>query len=262
MEIPCHRWFEAIPKRRSRRNYNNSKPLPDNLVQTLEKTCRQFRPFEDARAVLVKQPADRVFNGLVGNYGKIKGAPLFISFIGNTGSPYCDERVGYTGEGIILESTALGLATCWVAGMFNEVVAGSLVDLEAGEKIIAVSPVGYPVQELSLEEKLMTGFGRNHRRKPLEQLVTGAPKESWPAWVAESLDAARLAPSAVNRQPWCFHVEPNAITVSVDDKDTHNIPKRLDCCIAMLHIHVTALKNGVLGTWEFLPYPDVARFYC
>ncbi|TEB15230.1 hypothetical protein Psfp_02267 [Pelotomaculum sp. FP] len=120
----------------------------------------------------------------------------------------------------------------------DENVAGSLVDLKAGEKVIAITPIGYPVKELSFEEKMMAGFGRNHKRKPLGELVLGDSKESWPGWVTESLEAARLSPSAVNRQPCRFKVEPGAITVFVDGRDTYNISKRLDCGIAMLHIHV------------------------
>ena len=259
LHVQYGRWYEAIARRRSRRNYKPD-PLEDGPVQALENTCHQFRPFEGTRAVLVRQPADRVFHGLVGGYGKIKGAPIFIAFIGDAANPNVNEQVGYTGEGIILEATALGLATCWVGGMFNEVVVGSLVGLNTGEKVLAVTPVGYPAPKLSFEDKLMAGFGRNYRRKPLSKLVSGTPKESWPEWVAESLATARLSPSAVNRQPWRFHVGQGALAVSVDGKDTYKISKRLDCGIAMLHIHVTALKYGVHGTWEFLAHPGVARF--
>jgi hypothetical protein len=76
-----------------------------------------------------------------------------------------------------------------------------------------------------------------------------------------ALEAARLAPSAVNRQPWRFHVEPGSVTVSVDnDHLTFGISKRLDCGIAMLHIEAAALDCGAQGEWELLSGLDVARF--
>ena len=75
------------------------------------------------------------------------------------------------------------------------------------------------------------------------------------------MEAARLAPSAVNRQPWRFYMEPNGITVSVDSSLVEwGISKRLDCGIAMLHIEVAALDCGVKGKWELLGAPQVARF--
>ncbi|OIQ58601.1 hypothetical protein MOTE_17890 [Moorella thermoacetica] len=89
----------------------------------------------------------------------------------------------------------------------------------------------------------------------------GLPAAKGPDWVQVALEAARLAPSAVNRQPWRFTVAGDSITVAVDNlQDTFNLPKRLDCGIAMLHIEVAALYYGVRGRWQFLDAPQVARF--
>ncbi|HHY93759.1 MAG TPA: nitroreductase, partial [Firmicutes bacterium] len=35
--------------------------------------------------------------------------------------------MGYTGEAVVLEATALGLATCWVGGFFRPEVAARLL---------------------------------------------------------------------------------------------------------------------------------------
>jgi hypothetical protein len=83
----------------------------------------------------------------------------------------------------------------------------------------------------------------------------------WPEWARASLEAARLAPSAVNRQPWGFNVEDDGITVFVRTSGPEfNISKRLDCGIAMLHIEVAALSSGVKGNWKLLEAPGVGRF--
>ena len=77
----------------------------------------------------------------------------------------------------------------------------------------------------------------------------------------EQQEAARLAPSAVNRQPWRFNVETNSITVSVNTpRREYGLSKRLCCGIAMLHIEVAALSCGASGSWTFLEPPLVARF--
>lgn len=260
MEIPFSRWYTAITRRRSRRQFN-SRVLDSNLLMRLQSLCAEFRPFPEARAVLVTQSPDKVFKGAVGHYGKIKGAPAFIAFVGNTDSPSVNEKVGYMGEGVVLEATALDLATCWVGGFFRPEIASSLAGAGENERVLAVTPVGYVREDLSLEERIMAGFGRNHQRRPLSELVTGLEEIRWPEWMKAALEAARLAPSAVNRQPWRFYVEPDSITVSADDrKDTFNIPKRLDCGIAMLHIEIASLNHGVRGEWELLEAPKVARF--
>ncbi len=260
MEIPFNRWYPAVGIRRSRRQYDPSKPVPDNILLELRSVCDGFKPFSSARAVMVTEHCDEVFTGVIGYYGKIKCARAFIAFIGDMADDHVQEKVGYVGEGIVLEATALGLATCWVGGFFKPDMVASLIELGANEKVLGVTPVGYAPERETIEERLMTGFGSTHRRKPLSALVTGLEASEWPEWVRKALEAARLAPSAVNRQPWSFNVEPDSITVSVRTKGPEfAVSKRLDCGIAMLHIDVVALSSGVSGKWEFLKSPLVAR---
>ena len=260
MDIPFSKWHAAIPCRRSRRRFDSTELESSSLAQ-LETVCREFRPFPSAHAELVTQSPDAILKGAIGPYGKVKGAPALIAFIGDMDDPYIQEEVGYLGEGIILEATAMGLATCWVAGFFRPRVAASVVGAAKNERVLAVTPVGHAVKYLSLEERIMTGFGHNLQRKPLAELVTGLDETELPHWMKSALEAARLAPSAINRQPWRFYLEPNRITVSVNNpRFTFGISKRLDCGIAMLHIEVAALDCGAQGRWEFLEAPGVARF--
>jgi len=261
MEIPASRWYSAIWTRRSRRQFSNVPVAPDFLT-CLSTVCAEFKPFQHARAVLVTESPKQLYKGIIGPYGKIKGAPAFVAFIGNMDSPNVQEQVGYTGEGIVLEAEDLRLATCWVGGFFRQEVAASIIEMNENEKILGVTPVGYAVERQSLEERLMTGFGWTHRRRPLSTMVTGLKEAVWPEWTKAALEAARVAPSAVNRQPWSFHIEPEGITVSVNRPGVEfNVAKRLDCGIAMLHIEVAALNYGIQGKWEFLEAPRVARFY-
>jgi nitroreductase len=250
MNIPFSRWYPAIENRRSRRHFDFSRPIEANKLSALDTVCKQFMPFPNARLCLVVESVTDVFRGIIGSYGKIKYAPAFIAFIGNMDSNSVQEEVGYTGEGIILEATALGLNTCWVAGFFKPDSVASLVAIKDNERVLAVTPVGYARKNESLEEKLMTGFGRTHRRLPASKLISGSSQDGLPEWVRASIQAARLAPSAVNRQPWGFDVEDDGITVHVRTSEPgFNVSKRLDCGIAMLHIELAALSHGVKGKW-------------
>jgi len=259
MEILSQRWHEALLKRRSRRLYE-ARLISAEVFEKLALACNEFRPFDTARAVITES-SEKVFKGIIGAYGKIRGAPFLIAFIGDTRDPYVRERVGYTGEGIILEAAALGLGTCWVGKSFDRVIATSFAAIKEHERVFAVTPVGYAAVEASFEEKLLTGFGQTHKRKRLAELANGLPETQWPEWIRASLLAARVAPSAVNRQPWRFLVESDSVTVSVDDlNDSYGISKRLDCGIAMLHIETAAHICDVAGKWDFLDPPGVAKF--
>lgn len=260
MEILASRWYRVIKKRRSRRRFDSS-PLASKLLSHINSVCSDFRPFPNAHAVFVTDKAETVFKGAIGPYGKVKGASAFVAFIGNMENPNIHEQVGYTGEGIILEAEAMNLATCWVAGFFRRKVVESLIRISENERVMAITPIGHATKEQSLEERFMTGFGLTHRRKKLSGLVTGLGESEWPQWIKFSLEAARLSPSAVNRQPWRFHIEPDSITVSVNiKKREYGISKRLCCGIAMLHIETAAINYGMKGHWELLEQPQVAKY--
>lgn len=259
MEIPASRWYPVIEKRRSRRSYEH-RPLESKDITRLHSVCSNFKPFLDSRSVLVTQSPSDVFKGAIGPYGKIRGAPAFIAFIGNMENRNIQEKVGYMGEGIILEAEAMNLGTCWLA-LYKSKTVNSLVELDKKEQVLAITAIGYAKQQETIEEKFLTGFGWTHRRKPLSDLVTGLDESDYPQWMVSALKAARLAPSAVNRQPWRFHVDSKSITVSVTSlRRGYGSSERLDCGIAMLHIEVAALNSGIDGSWKFLEPPNVAKY--
>jgi nitroreductase len=262
MEIPFARWYPGIATRRSRRQYDASRPLPPDILANLQKICTEFRPFPDARVELVTDSPGKIFKFVAGSYGVIKDPPAAFVFIGNVNNRHVQEEVGYTGEGIILESHALGLSTCWVAGFFKPGAAAELAKIKGNEKVLAASPVGFTKESMSLIDNIMASFGRHSLRKPLSELVNkGIPENEWPAWVKPALEAARQSPSATNRQPWRFQVEAKAILVSTDSGEVDfKVSKRLDCGMAMLHLEVAALNQGIKGQWELLEAPQVARF--
>lgn len=261
MNIPYARWYEAIGKRRSYRTYDKNRPVEAEKLTSLDAVCREFKPFEGVRVCLVNKPVEDIFKFIAGIYGVIRNAPAFLAFIGNIENPNINEQTGYTGEGVVLEATALGLNTCWVGNAFNAKKTTSLIEIGENERLVAVSPVGYAVKSQSFMDKAMTGFGWTHKRLPVEQMVGGLGYEQAPSWIKDAIEVARLAPSATNRQSWGFNIEEDGITVYIRSKGSDaGIPFRLDCGIAMLHLEVAALNAGYNGKWEFLQSPQVARF--
>ncbi len=255
MHLPVESWFEAIFLRHSQRKYSTKIPR-NEVVKKVADVCEEFRPFPGARASLVLEPADGVFKGIIGSYFKITGAPHYVAFIGNMRVPDVQTITGYLGEGIVLEATALGLNTCWVGGFFRREQVREQVEIQNHERVLGITPIGYSLRE----EDRVGRSSKQFRRKEASKLVEygDIPAESW---VESALSAARIAPSAANRQPWKFGIDEDSITVSVDKKrEGFGVSRRLDCGIAMLHIELGARVAGAGGRWEFLTHPEVAKY--
>ena len=99
------------------------------------------------------------------------------------------------------------------------------------------------------QESTLAGIWRRIQQSPLVTLVIMSLIVIIPVAIA-----ARLAPSAVNRQPWRFVCGDRSISVSLDKKrDTYKISRRLDCGIAMLHLELGARHAGAAGLWTYPP---------
>lgn len=252
-------WLAAVVRRTSRREYGAAKVDPASL-DAVDTACRRFRPYDDARVELVRDPTLDVFTGAVGNYGKVRGAPHLLVFIGDERGDFADQHLGYTGEAIVLEATRLGLDTCWVGGFFDRKRVAQLLPTTAEERVYAVSPLGHANSTTGLVEQAMRGMAGAHKRRTVAHIAPGADA-SWPGWATAAVETARLAPSAVNRQPWRFRLEDGALVISKDNaRELPRVTKRLDCGIAMLHASLGIAACGVTGRWTDLAGADVARF--
>jgi nitroreductase len=251
------RWHAAIAGRRSRRVFDGT-PIGPHAADALRETAASFRPYPDARVVYLADPPADLFTGIAGSYGRVTDAPAALVFIEDGRSSTAEEHCGYTGEGVVLEAHALGLETCWIAGTFSAAKARALVTLEPGEVVRGVSPLGHGTATAPFSERLIYGAGAPKKRRPLDEIAPG--HETWPEWAREGVEAARIAPSAVNRQPWRFRYENGSVTVRAHGIDAPKYRPRLDCGIAMLHFELGARSAGGDGAWVPLSAPDVARW--
>lgn len=251
------RLFEAVAQRHARRSYDGTRISSDDL-EGMEAFAHAFQPWPGVRAEVVRDAPQSIFAGIVGAYGGISGAPSALVFIGGTDTG--PEAVGYVGEAVVLEATARGLDTCWVAGTFSKRATAGVVRLAPGERVFAVSPVGHACVHTSTRERVLFGAARAKRRRALDEIAPGY--EEWPVWARAAVKTAQVAPSALNRQPWRFRIEDGALVMSFAGADAvkGRASKRLDVGIAMLHAELGALAEGVTGHWELLAERDVARY--
>ncbi len=261
-DAPVREWVEAAHVRRSRRSYDGT-PLDAETLAAMESLCKSFRPSPVARAVLLAKAPPDIFTGIVGSYGQVTGAPSAVAIVGTNGAPGVQMSIGYTGEAIVLEATRLGLGTCWIGGYYKPTRVAELLNLGGGERVYAITPLGTPselltsYEELAHTVKTVTG----PPRKPAEEIAPGS--EDWLPWARAGVELARIAPSAVNRQPWRFRYEEGRVIVAFDGPETgYKVSKKLDCGIAMLHFELGAAAAGVQGQWERADDhgSDVARY--
>ncbi len=259
-EYDARLWYRQIPLRHSVRAYDE-RSVPGDMLDSLRPFLSSFSDLcRGARGVFLNNAGD-LFTGIVGPFGRITGVSTVVVFIGDTSVPEYMEGLGYLGEGVILHATSLGLGTCWVSGTFNRSRTLSRVMLGVNERVVAISALGFPAERENGGQKLLSKLARSRERKPIDAIAGGLTMDKWPAGVREALEAARLAPSAVNRQPWFFEVAGDGITLSVQGPGSgYGSSKRLDCGIALLHFEVAARALGVEGNWKLMGPPHVGKF--
>lgn len=248
---------ETIQKRYSVRTYTTASvedALKEKIMNYAAELQNPFGPKVQFRFI-EKKTAE---NGeKLGTYGTIHGADLFIgSAIAN--DPCAAEAIGYEFEQLILYITSLGLGTCWLGGTFNRSAFAAAMELEDGMIFPAISPVGYPAEKKRIPEKLMRRTVKADERLPGTKLFfktdfkTPLSKTEAGAY-RYPLQMLRLAPSAVNKQPWrvvydgkAFHFFEKHTLKEAGPMDM----QRIDLGIALCHFHLAAQEWNLKGTFE------------
>lgn len=175
---------DAIRERHSVRQYAPDPILGDirTSLETLINKCNE----ESGLHIQLITDDPECFDTFMAHYGKFTGVNNYIAIVGPKKLSDLDERGGYYGEKIVLEAQMLGLNTCWVAGTYGKGKCKAHID--AGEKIVCVIAIGYGLNK-----------GSFHKSKDLSKLC-GVSEKDMPAWFKEGIDAALLAPTAMNQQ--------------------------------------------------------------
>lgn len=176
--------IDTIRQRHSVREYLDREIEPETFAQL--QTAVDRCAAESGLDIQLIRDNPEVFQ-LVARFGLIHGATTNIAFV--TRGRERDEEVGYWGQRIVLEAQELGLNTCWVAMCARK---RSKARRGPDERVRLVIAVGYGAHQ-----------GKPRRTKSAEELST-VECEQAPEWFATALEAAQLAPTAVNNQN--FHV--------------------------------------------------------
>ena len=177
---------EAIEARHSVRAYKDQ-PLSEDVVKVLEDEVAIINKEGNLHIQLILNEP-KAFQGTLAKYGKFRNVKNYLVMAGKQAEDL-DERVGYYGEQLVLLAQTLGLNTCWV-GLSYSKVPGTYV-LDEGEKIACYIALGYGETQ-----------GAGHKIKTVEQVSNVS--NVTPAWFRKGVEAALLAPTAVNQQKFSF----------------------------------------------------------
>ena len=212
--------MEAMNCRHSVRQYEN-RPIDPALLQELQaETDSCNREGQLHIQLITDEP--KAFDGWMAHYGKFSGVTNYFALVGPKGSNL-EAKCGYYGERLVLKAQQLGLNTCWVAMTYQK-IPGTF-QVADGEKLTVVIALGYGKNQ-----------GVPHKSKTLDA-VSNAGSHT-PDWFYKGVEAALLAPTAMNQQKFHFTYADGTVT----SKAGFGFYSKIDLGIAKYHFELGSGK--------------------
>lgn len=212
---------EAMQTRHSVRQYKDQ-PLSVEVIAALQEEIAACNRESGLHIQLVTNEP-RAFDGFMAHYGKFSGVTSYLALIGKKG-PELDEKCGYFGQRLVLKAQQLGLNTCWVAMSYTKIKTAFTVD--KGEKLCVVIALGYGATQ-----------GVPHKSRPFSEVAKADGQ--MPDWFKNGVEAALLAPTAMNQQKFLFTLSGNKVSA----KAGRGFYTKLDLGIVKYHFELGAGKD-------------------
>lgn len=221
--------LEAIKERHSVRKYID-KPIEKEKAESLNEAIGKYNALSGLNIQLVLEEP-KAFSTGMWKYGQFSGVMNYLVMAGPK-TKESEEAIGYYGEQLVLQAQTLGLNTCWV-GLTYKKIPGTFT-LRKGDMVHCVIALGYGANS-----------GVQHPAKPIEKFYEC--KADAPAWFMSGMEAALLAPTAVNQQKFKFILHDGNI---VEPKTTFSMSgyTQIDLGIVKCHFEIGAGENNF--TWK------------
>ena len=213
--------MEAMKARHSVRSYSDRAIEPEKK-QALTEKIKEINAQSGLHIQLICDEP-KAFDGLMAHYGKFSGVTNYFALIGKK-SDDLSEKCGYYGEQLVLLAQQLGLNTCWVAMTYTKVKSAYQID--AGEKLVIVISLGYGNTQ-----------GVPHKSKAVTEV---SKADTGSTWFTGGVEAALLAPTAMNQQKFRFEKTGDKVTATAGT----GFYSKIDLGIAKLHFEIGAGKEN------------------
>ena len=188
---------ETMEARHSVRAYKDI-PIEQGLRNQLDAFVDKCNS-ESGLNITVQYDDPEGFDSKLAHYGNFRNVGNYIVLKGAKSADF-DFICGYYGEKIVLYAQQMGLNTCWAALTFNKKKVKTLVP--EGETLCMVIALGHGETQ-----------GKPHKGKDLYGVID--VKGGMPEWFVEGVEAALLAPTAVNQQKFMFSLDGDEASVRV-----------------------------------------------
>ena len=184
--------MEVMTARHSVRQYLD-KPITEDIRKQLDEYTAQLNEQGNLNMQIIYDEPE-CFNSRLAHYGRFENCSNYIAIIGKKEADL-DERAGYYGELLVLKAQELGLNTCWVALTHGK----SQAIINEGETEVIIISLGY-------------GKTQGHPHKGKSPSDVSNITSSSPEWFKKGVEAALLAPTAVNQQKFKFTLNGNTVS--------------------------------------------------
>ncbi len=247
---------KLVRERRSVRTYENR----SLTVQDRENLCAFMENIENPYSLPIEF---KLLEGM--SCPVVVGTELYVGGKMKK-APYMNEAFGYSFEKMVLYAQSLGIGTVWIGGTMDRGAFEKRMELEADEVMPCVSPLGYPAKKMSLREGMMRKGVKADERMDFEELFFDgsfgqALTKEKAGKLYLPLEMVRLAPSAVNKQPWRLVVKDDGVHFYLQRSKGFAggeiDMQKIDLGIALCHFDLAAKEFGM--QMEFaLTEPDIA----
>lgn len=211
----------AIKERHSVRVYKDVK-IEEEIRQELDAFVSAVNEESDLN-IMVRYDDPDGFDSRLAHYGSFRNVKNYIVLSGKEDMVDFGEKCGYYGEKVVLKAQMLGLNTCWAALTFNKKMVKAIIPED--EKLCMVIALGYGETQ-----------GKPHKGKSAEKVVATS-KGTMPQWFAAGVEAALMAPTAVNQQKFKIGMIEGQPAIRISGRGIHT---DVDLGIVKYHFEVAS----------------------
>ena len=237
-----------IASRRSVRTFSDEELKGDVLSAITECVAGETNPF----GVEVEfRLLDAKKHGL--SSPVIVGEKYYLAAKAKKGS---EIAYGYSFEYALLYALSLGVGSVMLGSSLNRAAFEKAMDVKEDEVMFVASPLGYIAQKMSIREGLMRKGVKADERLAFDKLFfenNFATPYSKDDELKSAFEAVRLAPSAVNKQPWRAVVDGDKVhffEAKTMKSNALGDLQKVDMGIALCHFDLAMKESGVNGRFE------------
>lgn len=223
---------EQIYKRKSIRKFKNA-PIPREAAQTLIAWREWVHPLQDRLTIdnhIRRLPGDAHIKGMF-----LVNAPAYILYTSQK-TPLSQVNAGF-----ILEQISLGLGLFGVGSCFQ----GCAWPAQEHLRSLRFAPV--MLMAYGIPDEPASRSVDEFKRNSIRQICRGELSDE----MRNIVEAARLAPSAMNRQPWRLVVKDNKVHCYIVHSGIAHVKNmsELNLGIALSHMYLVVTEGGGRATF-------------